>query len=41
MDSTTVATDFSLTTGGAAQPANSLQATTRGVLPPQQQPLLA
>jgi len=41
MDSTIVAADFSLTTGGAAQPANHLQAAGGGVLPPQQQPSLA
>jgi hypothetical protein len=41
MDSTIVAADFSLTTGGAAQLANHLQAAGGGVLPSQQQPSLA
>jgi len=39
MDST-VAADFSLTTGGAAQPTSHLQAAVGGVFPPQQQPPL-
>jgi len=41
MDSTAVAAKFSLTTGGAAQPASPLQAAASGVLPLQQQPPLA
>jgi hypothetical protein len=40
MDST-VATDFSLITGGATQTASHLQAASDGVFPPQQQPSLA
>jgi hypothetical protein len=41
MDSTTAVANFSLTTSGAAPPANHLQASGGGVLPPQQQPSLA
>jgi hypothetical protein len=37
MDST-IAADFTLTTGGAAQLASHLQAVVSGVFPPQQQP---
>ena len=40
MDSIATVADFSLTIGGVAQLVSSLQATTRGVLPPQQQPPL-
>jgi len=41
MDSTVDVCDFSLTTGGTAQPTNHLQAAGGGVLPSQQQPSFA
>jgi len=41
MDSAVAASDFSLNTGGAAQPTSHLQATAGGVFPQQQQPSLA